>query len=128
MVHKITITYTNYAGEMDYYITLEERSFSFTIDEPYIYTASEIDAMVEGKEGSGIGGGGNSNWGLIYKNGTFQIEYEISGMGMGSSLSQILENDEPILEMLKLIRVINKLHSEKKRYVSSSDNIKVSKI
>ena len=123
MVYKIQVTYMSRNLDEGYYISLRTEKFSFTIDEPYCYN-EEIDHMIERKEGSGIGGGGNSCWSLNIKDGLFNLEYIISGMGTGSVFCQVLD-DEPLLEMLNLMKKINKLREENKKYVSSSGHIKV---
>ena len=126
MAYEIQVTCMGYDPDEGYYISLKTDKFYFCIEEPYCYTDKEIDSMIERKEECGIVGGGNSLWSLCIKDGSFQLEYEISGMGTGSTFSCALDNDKPILEILELIKKINKLNEENKKYVSSSDHIKVS--
>lgn len=109
-----------------YFLSLKTDKFYFSIGEPYCYSDKEIDSLLERKKGSGIGGGGNSSWSLCIVDRSFCLEYNISGLGLDSTFCWTVEDDKPILEMLNLIKKINKLHEEKKRYVSSSDHIKVS--
>ena len=109
-----------------YFLSLKTDKFYFAIEEPYCYSDEEIDPLLERKEGSGIGGGGNSSWSLDVKDGSFHLDYQISGMGGGSSFCWTVDDEKPLLEMLNLVKKINKLHEEKKRYMSSSDHIKVS--
>ncbi len=127
MTYEIRVVYMGCDPDEGYYLSLKTDKFYFSIEEPYCYT-KEIDSEIERKEGSGIGGGGNSSWSLIFKDGKFQIEYEISGMGTGSTFSWTVVDDKPILEMLNLVKKINKLREENKKYVSSSDHIKVSNL
>ncbi len=124
MSYEIRVEY-NRESEDSYYLSLKTKQFYFSIEEPYCYSDEEIDSLIE-KEGRGIGGGGNSSWSLCVQDGLFNLEYEISGMGMGSTFSWTVDDEKPLLEMLNLVKKINKLHQENERYVSSSDHIKVS--
>jgi len=123
---EIRVVYTSEGQKLDSYrLSLRTEKFFLSIDEPYCYEDDEIDGMLEIKEGCGVGGGGNSAWSLMIKDGLFHLEYEISGAGMGSTFVWTVEDEKPLLEMLGLMKKINKLIKENKVYASSSDHIKI---
>jgi hypothetical protein len=107
-----------------YFISLESDKYYFSIGEPYCYSDKEIDAVLEGT--GGIDGGGNSYWSLTSMNGKFELEYCISGSGLGSTFCWTVDDIKPIVEMLELVKKINKLKEKGKMYASSQDHIKVS--
>ena len=126
MTCEILVEYATSNPVDGYYLSLRSEKFHFFIGEPYCYSDEDIDALIGRREGFEICGGGNSCWSLCFNDGSFHIEYIISGLGLDSSFSYSFNDDKPILELLELMKKINKLNQENRRYVSSEDHIKVS--
>lgn len=94
---------------------------SFTIDEVYLTTTAEYEDiynyMLTGKSDKniGIGGGGNSYWGLGFKDNKIIMEYSISGMGEGSSFKIELPC-EPYVDIFRRLVDLSMCIDKKERY------------
>ena len=97
--------------EHGYSLSLDIKGLNFCIDEPYLYEEQELlDLKI--KKG-GLGGGGNSGWGLSYVKDKYVLEFDISGMGNGASVNITLE-DELVHELMDVIIHVNKTPKEKR--------------
>lgn len=114
---EFVVTFEKELSAQYYTIELKTSLWSLFIGEPYLYDNDDLDKLITDKENCGMGGGGNSNWGLHKSNGNYVLEFYISGMGDDASFKMYVDT----LVVENLVRVMKDVAEFKKTGKHSSE-------